>query len=112
MLPKSRKLKGRDVFFLVYRTGKRFFADYLTVYAETNQNNSKFACVISKKAGKKAVARNKLRRRSYSIIRRHLSDLKEGQSVILVFKKGAAELSYFELEKRILEIFKKSKLLK
>lgn len=112
MLPKSRKLKGRGVFFLVYRTGKRIFAEYLTVYAKTSQNNSKFACVISKKVGKKAVARNKLRRRSYSIISRRLPDLKEGCAAILVFKKGAAELSYFELEKSILEIFKKAKLLK
>lgn len=112
MLPKSRKLKGRDVFFLIYRTGKRFFTDYLTVYLKISRDHSKFACVISKKAGKKAVARNKLRRRSYSIIRRYLPDLKEGGAIILVFKKGATELSYLELEKNILEIFKKAKLLK
>ncbi|MEK7133378.1 MAG: ribonuclease P protein component [Patescibacteria group bacterium] len=112
MLPKSRKLKGRDVFSFIYRTGKRIFSDYLTVYLGISQNNSKFACVISKKAGKKAITRNKLRRRSYSIINHYLPDLKERWNVILVFKKGAAELSYSELEKKILEIFKKANLFK
>ena len=112
MLPKSRKLKGRDVFFLIYRTGQRIFTDYLTAFLKTSRNHGKFACVISKKVSKKAVARNKLRRRSYSIIRHYLSRLKEGCAVILVFKKGAAELSYAELEKNILEIFEKAKLLK
>ncbi|MBI2628300.1 MAG: ribonuclease P protein component [Candidatus Niyogibacteria bacterium] len=78
-----------------------------------NQPRSQQVCLRDFKKGRqKAVARNKLRRRSYSIIRRYLPDLKEGGAIILVFKKGATELSYLELEKNILEIFKKAKLLK
>ena len=111
MLPKIRRIKDRHIFTDIYKSGRRTFTPHITLYFKKTDGFSRFACVISQKVSKKAVLRNKLRRRTYAIIKNHLSGIKEGYAIILVFKKGATDLTYSQLEGFVLEIFKKAKLL-
>ncbi|MEK7647335.1 MAG: ribonuclease P protein component [Patescibacteria group bacterium] len=111
MLPKSRKIRGRKIFGVIYKSGQKTFSRFVALFFVPNGGPSKFACVVSLKVSKKAVLRNKLRRRAYSLIRKNLFNIKDGYATILVFKSGAAELSYPQLSKNILDLFKKSGLI-
>ncbi|MBI5045595.1 MAG: ribonuclease P protein component [Candidatus Niyogibacteria bacterium] len=108
MLPKSRKISGRKNFEVIYRSGQRTFSHFIHLFFVPSKGPGRFACVISLKVSKRAILRNKLRRRAYSIIRENLFNIKDGYAVILVFKSGAAELSRAQLLKNILDLFKMS----
>lgn len=112
MLPKSRRIQDRGVFGSIYKSGKRVHGKYFVIFIKKTGQKSVFASVISQKVSKKAVIRNKIRRRSYSIIKNHLNNIKERYIVILSFKKEVIGLSYKELEENILEMFKKVGLFK
>lgn len=112
MLPKLRRIQDRDTFGDVYKSGKRIFSKYFTVFIKTTNQKSVFASVISQKVSKKAVERNKIRRRTYYIIKKYLHNIKEGYIIILSFKKEAIGLSYKELEENILGVFKRAGLFK
>ncbi len=111
MLPKSRKIRGRKIFGAIYQSGQKTFSHFITLFFAPGSGPSRFACVVSLRVSKKAVLRNKLRRRAYSLVGKHLSDTKDGYNIILVFKSGAAELSYAQLSRNILDLFKKSGLM-
>ena len=76
MLPKSRKISGRKNFGAIYRSGQKTFGNFIHLFFVPIKGPSRFACVISLKVSKKAVLRNKLRRRAYSIIRENLFNIK------------------------------------
>lgn len=48
------------------------------------RRHSRFAVVISKKVMKSAVGRNRIRRRIYEILRKHLGEIKENTDVVLI----------------------------
>ena len=106
MLEKTRRIKGGDVFNDIYKNGDRFFSKHFTLFLKKNKGKSGFACVVSKKVSKKAVLRNKLRRRCYSAIRKNLPYIKEGYFFIILLKGSAAGLSISELEKNLMAAFK------
>ena len=85
----------------------------LSAREQTGGKNTKkrFAFVIPKTAAKKAVVRNKIRRRGYGIIRKNLSNIKEGVVCVFLAKKGAAGLDFDDLEKEIVGLLKKAYLL-
>ena len=68
--------------------------------------------VVSKKAAKLAVVRNKLRRTGYDTIQKNLSNIDKNCLVAVFIKKGAVTLSKKELEKEIISLLKKANLLK
>lgn len=63
-----------------------------------------FSVVVSGKVAKRAVVRNKIRRRAYSIIRAALPNMVGGKKVIIFARAGAHNLSYPETAKEIKEL--------
>ena len=108
MLPQSRKIKGRKIFGTIYQSGQKTFSRFISLFFAPINGPSKFACVVSLKVSKKAVLRNKLRRRAYSVIKENSFNIKDGHAASLVFKNGATELSYPQLSKYILDLFKRA----
>ena len=88
MLPKLHRLPSRDI-PIVMRSGVRYQSAHLTciVLSAAPQTNSRFAIVVSAKVDKRATVRNRIKRMMSEYIRRNLSDIKTGVSVVCIVKK-------------------------
>lgn len=107
MLPKANRLKKKKDFERVFKKGKGFKQDSL--YFKIFKNNlglTRFGFVVSKKFSKKAIERNKIRRRLSEIVRIALPKLKKGIDVVIVVMPGA-EANFKKLEDTISKLFKK-----
>ncbi len=107
MLPKNRRILRKE-FTDITKNGKRhhspsFILFLLPIRSKTGLN-SKFSFSVSKKIHKKAVDRNKCRRIGYSVILRHLKQIKSGYYFFFSFKKTPKLISFATLEKEILEL--------
>lgn len=72
---------------------------------------SRFAFSASKKVASSAAARNKLRRRGYSIVTRHLKDVLPGYKAFFTFKKGSDAADFDVLDKEICELLSSAHML-
>lgn len=111
MLPSKHRITKKS-FKDVLSRGKTFHSDYIYVkIAPISADPSIFTCVVSLKVSKKAVERNKLKRRARYIIRKVMPEIKKAQGIIVFFRKGSEKLNFQELEREIIGIFKKAKIL-
>lgn len=111
MLPRKHRIT-KKLFEDVLIRGKTWNSDYVYVkIAPVFTNHSIFTCVVSSKVSKKAVERNKLKRRARYIIRKVMAEIKKSQGIIVFFRKGSEKLNFQELEREIIGIFKKAKIL-
>ena len=101
MLPKYLKLKKFDFEYL-FKVGEKFSNKYFFIIKVKNPE-TKFSVIPSSKEFKKAVERNKIKRRIYEIIRLNLKKIPEGIYIILP-KKNAFGVEFKELEKNLLEL--------
>lgn len=112
MLPKINRLKKDKDIETVFKQGDGFKQGFL--YLKIRKNNletSRFAFVISKKFSKKAVIRNKTRRRLSEIIKTKLLEIKKGRDVMIVVMPGA-ENDFQKLGQIIDKLFKKAGIIK
>lgn len=105
---KLPKLKGKD-FERIFQEGKKFYLPELVIYYQLNpQNLTRFAIVVSQKVSKKAVVRNKLKRRLREILRNNWEKF-QGFDLVLLPKKGLEEKDFFELKVLLEKFFQKFK---
>ena len=90
--------------------GSRFLASpFFTLrYKTTTKPEKRFSFVVSKEVSKKAVERNLIRRRGYSIINTNLKNIKSGINCAFRTKKGVIKLSFKELEGEVVGLLKKA----
>lgn len=95
----------------VFKEGKEAREKYLLLKAKKNNLNTfRLAFIISRKISKKAVVRNKIRRRLKEIVRKK-NNKKEGWDIIFVLlRKMTGEESFQEMEEIINSLFKKLKI--
>src|SRR5689334_266608 len=74
----------------------------------TPLGEGRFAIVASKAVAKQAVARNKLRRWGYSLVREFNLNQKKGLVCIIFFKKGAKDIKFDELKDDLEALFRKA----
>lgn len=110
MFPKENRL-DRKSFKQIFKHGKRkYFSGFNLLFLnDENLKNSKIGIIISSSVFKKAVLRNKLKRRTRSVILEFLKHEELKYRLIFIFKKESAFFSYTVLKK---EIEKSLKLLK
>lgn len=77
-------------------------------YKKNNLNKKRVGFVITKKIGN-AVVRNKIKRRLREIYRLNFDVVSDRYDYILIVKNEAVNLSYKDLEKSFIHIFKKVK---
>ena len=112
MLPVSYRLTKEKDFKKISASGKSFFSSCLKVrFLANDLKVSRFAFVISTKVSKKAVDRNRLRRRLREIIRLSLAKVKPGYDIVVSTKSQALNKDYKELESELLNLLVKAKLL-
>lgn len=105
MLPKTRRIQRKD-FSKVLSLGKRYNTPNLLVYVlpVSEQSGSRFAFSVSKKVCPKAVDRNRLRRRGYSVVGKYIQKVNPGFLCLFSFKKGSGSITFKTLEKEVADL--------
>ncbi|MCE7936738.1 ribonuclease P protein component [Candidatus Saccharibacteria bacterium CPR2] len=114
MLSARNRFFGQKGIKRVLKYGKISRGRFLSI--KTIENNrrsgSRVAVVVSKKVSKKAVVRNRIRRRIYEIFRKNWDKIEPNKDiVVLVYDEKTAILPHVELETSILQLAEKAKLL-
>ncbi|OHA94050.1 MAG: ribonuclease P protein component [Candidatus Zambryskibacteria bacterium RIFCSPLOWO2_02_FULL_39_26] len=112
MLSKERRIR-KNQFPEILKHSKRYNSTNFLLYVMKGLNlDSKFSFSVSKKICKKASGRNKLRRRGYSAITRHIKKIKPGYLCFFSIKNGnLGEKSFTYFEKEIVELLSVSGML-
>lgn len=111
MLFRENRLKNKKDFEKIFEQGKGFKQDFLFLkIIENNLKKARFGFVVSKKVSKKAVVRNKIKRRLREIVRNKLKQeqIKIGIDGVLVALQGIDEKEFEEIEKIIDTLFNKA----
>lgn len=109
----ARKFRiDRNLFKEILKKGKEFSAQGFSLkISPLSENYSRFAFVVPSEVTKKAVIRNKTKRRARHIVKKMLPKIEKGLGVIIFFKKGVEKMNFQELEEEIKEAFKKAKVI-
>ena len=111
MLSLQNRLKKKKDFDRVFKKGKGFKEGFLFIKAaENGLETTRFGFVVSKTFSKKAVLRNKVKRKLREVVRNKASDLEKGFDIVLVAMKGLEKKNISEIEKIINSLFKRAKL--
>ncbi len=112
MLSKESRLTKNDFNLLGNFEKKTFSSDSFTLKVYfSGFSPSRFAVVLSSKMFKKAVERNKKKRHIKSLISKNLNFFQDGLAVVIYPKKKEKEETFWDVEKKLKGIFKKSKIL-
>lgn len=93
MLPQRHRLRDRAVFQKLYRSGKRYRGLRLTLIClprvmptRNGELPGRWAFAISKKVSRRAVDRNRIRRRLRECVRQMLPDLHSGWDTLAIVR--------------------------
>ena len=106
---KFRLLKKSD-FHRVQNKGEKLYTKHFLIFAlKSSEELSRVGLTISTKVDKRAVIRNKLKRRLREIFRLNRSKLVAHFDIVIIARKNALDLSYKEIEHEILNTLKYKK---
>jgi len=108
---KKYRLKGKE-FEEVLKKGKGVKVESLVLKKLAKNEGKKFGFLISKKVLKKAVQRNKLKRRLREILREKVEKIKDGIRVVFIALPGLEKKNFKELKEIFEKLLKKSKIIK
>ena len=109
MLPKKNCLKRKKDFERVFKEGKGLKEGFLFLkHASNRLEASRFGVVVSQKVSKKAVVRNKVKRRIRAIVAQKLQEMGEGKDFVFVALPGLENRDFQELEEMINKLLKKA----
>ena len=112
MIPKEKRLVTKKDFSRVFSKGRIFHSRGLRAKICRNSLEfSRFGLVISTKVSKKAVLRNKVRRRLRSIIGQSLPLIRGGQDVAILARKEVLEMTFEQIEASTVHLLEKAGLL-
>ncbi len=104
-------IKENFVFRRLYRQGKHAVSPLLAVYCKKNRLGcNRLGVTVSTKVGN-AVTRNLVRRRIKEAYRIHESEFRLSYDVVVVSRVRCAEASFQEIERALLELFSKLRLM-
>ncbi len=113
MLSQKYRFHGHGSLRYLYRNGGTVRnRSLLLKYVENKHRaNSRIAVVVGKKVAKSAVTRNRIRRRVFEIIRKHLPNIKSHHDLSLtVFTAEFATLPFKDLEQDIITLLSQAHL--
>ena len=108
----SESLKKNHQFQFVYKNGKSYVNKYLVMYIKENGlERNRIGISVSKKVGN-SVIRHRVTRLIRESYRLHESVFNSGLDIVVVARKAASEIGYFEAEKSILHLAKLHQIIK
>ena len=112
MLSRKYKLKKDNDFKEVFKNGRYKEKDFIKIkFLKNNLEISRFSFIVGLKISKKAVQRNKIKRRLEEIIRLNFKQIITGFDIIIFINKEIIEKEYIEIEENLIYLLKKSKLI-
>ena len=112
MLSKDSRLKKKKDFEHVFKKGKGFKEGFLFVkLVRNNLKITRFGFVVGYKVSKKAVLRNKVKRRLREAVKAELLKIKKGLDVVLVADKGLEPKNLKEIKMVVTNLFKKANII-
>jgi len=112
MLTKNKRLSKKDFEIAFKKRGKFIKLDFLTFkITENSLNTTRFGISCGIKISKKAVERNKIKRRLNESLRLNLNKIKKGYDILIMPNSEIIEKTYKEIDQSILIFFKRSDLL-
>ncbi len=113
MLSKKNKIQKKKETEEVFKKGKSSFDELTGVKVlETENKINRFVIVVSAKVSKKAVVRNRIKRRLNEVARLNLKNLNTGYDFFILALPRIINLDYHQMEKSLLRHFKKLKVIK
>lgn len=105
---KKYRIRKNSEFRVVYKKGKSFANKLLVLYIFRNVKKlNRTGVSVSKKVGK-SVIRNRVRRLIKESYRLNNTNLKQGYDLVFIARNSAKNRSFIEIEKAMLELFKKA----
>lgn len=104
MISRSHRFHGYNSLRFVYRHGRIARGSAFAVKAHLNPKRKSYrlAVVVSRKVHKSAVARNRMRRRVYELVRQNESLISQPFDIVItVFQDSLLELSPKQLEAQL-----------
>lgn len=112
MLKNPNRVKQNKDFDKIFRKGKGINTDFLLIKAVNNHSEkSRFGFVVSKKISKKSTVRNRIKRILGEIIRKRISEIKNGVDIVMVVKKDFSKMPFSDIDGLVYLTFKKNSLL-
>jgi len=112
MLPKINRLTKKKDFDVVFKNGESIKSDFLIFKVlKNNLQESRFGFVVSKKVSPKAVVRNKVKRILREVVFSQLENIKKPADIIIITLPQIKKKEFLEIEKTIINSFKKLKLI-
>lgn len=114
MLAHSLRFHRRNAINYIHKNGRSVRGDKISLkHIENNRDQSRIAVVVSKKVDKRAVVRNRIRRRIYEIVRTEWNTLLPGHDVVItVFDPSLATIPAGETRAAVIDLLKKAELIK
>ena len=111
MLPEKNRLSKKKDFDKVFKKGKSSFDGLLGVKMLKNEQEfTRFGIIVSSKVSKKAVIRNKIKRRIRNIIAKNYNSGAAAKNVVIISLPKILGKKYNEIEKSLGAHFKKLKI--
>ena len=111
MLSREYKLKKDNDFKKAFEKGKFYRNDFIKIrFLKNNLGTTRFGIVISSKISKKAVSRNRVRRRLEEIIRIRLDQIRSGFDIVVLFEPEVIGKNYKQVEEVFVNLIEKAKL--
>lgn len=108
MLAKQYRLTKNKDFEKVTKEGQAIFSREIGLkWIKNNLSVSRFGIIVSLKIDKKAVVRNKIKRRIRAIIFQNLKTIKSGYDIIIITKPEIKNLNYWQLKNKIEQLLKR-----
>lgn len=111
MLSDKNRIRKNTDFQRAYRDGDLFFSHYFVLHClkRDDQKSTRLGIVPSRKI-KKAVLRNKLKRRIREIFKQYSKNIKNSYDLVLNTRSEAVNASFEDLKKDFEYLIKKSRL--
>lgn len=112
MLPCLRRLNKNKDFERVAKTGQGIYVKEVGIkWAKNSLNFSRFGIVVPLKISKKAVVRNKIKRRIRAIVFQNLKTIKPGYDIMILVKPEIINLDFWELKEKLEILLNRARLL-
>lgn len=104
MLAKVHRIRKRQEFSRIYRSGSVARSQHLRLHVASNQHEKRWSVSVSTKISKQAVVRNRLRRRLNGLIRDYWPQLKSQQDIVVVVSRDFSAITVNDLRREFLQL--------
>ena len=114
MLVKENRLRLKNDFKKVFKRGRFYQKDFLSMKVLSGESDvSRFGFIVSKKISKKAVVRNKIKRRLRESVRLKLKNglIRNGFDAVILTRPEIVDKNFVEIDEVINKLFEKAKIL-